>query len=151
MQVLISRLTYLLIFLLLTTTRFFSCFTGASRACAALIAFLTRSVATSGFSSKSMLNAQIQWHQLKNALHLYLVSLRLPFKLKHFFRTRTETIAATPSRISVPSKFLSFSFNSATLRAYSLNTRVIAVLNPASCVPPSFVRTLFTNDKMFSE
>ena len=51
-QVLISRLTYLLIFLFLTTTRFFSCFTGASRACAALIAFLTRSVATSGFSSK---------------------------------------------------------------------------------------------------
>ena len=51
-QVLISRLTYLLIFLFLTTTRFFSCFTAASRACAALIAFLTRSVATSGFSSK---------------------------------------------------------------------------------------------------
>ena len=45
----------------------------ASRACAALIAFLTRSVATSGFLLKSMLNAQIQWHQLKNALHLYLV------------------------------------------------------------------------------
>ena len=39
---------------------------------------------------------------------------------------RTETMAEIPSRISEPSKFLSFSFNKPVFLAYSLNTRVIA-------------------------
>ena len=74
-QVLTYHLMYLLISFLFTSTCFFLALRAASRACAALIAFLTRSVATSGFLLKSKPNALIQWHQLKNELHLYLVSL----------------------------------------------------------------------------
>ena len=62
---------------------------------------------------------------------------------------RTEMIAEIPSRISEPSKFLSFSFSKPVFRAYSLKIRVKADFAPVSCVPPSRVRTLFTNDKMF--
>ena len=64
---------------------------------------------------------------------------------------RTETMAESPSRTSLPSRFLSLSFKRPTLRAYSLNALVQAAFIPASCVPPSLVRTLLTNDMIFSE
>lgn len=63
----------------------------------------------------------------------------------------TLIIAVNPSLVSGPSKFLSLAFKYPLLLAYSLNTLVIAVLNPTSCVPPSIVLTLFTKDIMFSE
>ena len=64
---------------------------------------------------------------------------------------RIETIIVNPSRMSFPSRFLSFSFKSVFFRAYSFMTRVIAVFAPTSCVPPSRVRTLLTNERTFSE
>ena len=64
---------------------------------------------------------------------------------------RTETTAESPSRTSLPSRFLSLSLRRLIFLAYSLKALVHAAFIPASCVPPSLVRTLLTNDIIVSE
>ena len=56
-----------------------------------------------------------------------------------------ESTVVSPSRISAPSSLLPFLINP-TFCPYSLNSFVKADLYPVSCVPPSFVLTLLTNE-----
>ena len=60
------------------------------------------------------------------------LSFVCPSNCKISSGTRKETIAVNPSRTSLPSRFLSFSFNRPTLRAYSLKAFVKAVFIPTS-------------------
>ena len=61
------------------------------------------------------------------------------------FFSFTETIAASPSRMSSPVSRSSFSLSSFLSAAYRLITLVSAVRKPSSWVPPSWVLIVLAN------
>ena len=76
--VIVQVLTYHLMYLLIsffTSTRFLSRFTSGFTCLRCFNCFSHKKCGYVRFLLKSKLNALIQWHQLKNELHLYLVSL----------------------------------------------------------------------------
>ena len=123
----------------------------ASLAMLARCIFLTSVVASSLFSSKKKLN-----FSLTIASTAFFASgvpsfpFVCPSNCKSSSGIPKDKIIVSPSRTSLPSKFLSLSFNKPFLLAKSLNTFVKAFLAPVSWVPPSLVRTILTKEKIFS-
>ena len=123
----------------------------ASRAVEARCIFLISVMASSLFSSRKKLSFSLTI--LSTAAFASAVpSLPLvcPSNCKRFSGTPSDRMIVSPSRTSLPSKFLSFSFSKPFFLAYSLNTLVKAFFAPVSCVPPSLVRTMLTKEKIFS-
>ena len=113
-------------------------FLAATRACAAACAFLTRRLASTGFSSSHSASRSLVAFCTKERIGT-LPSLALVCPSNCGSRSFTETIAVMPSRMSSPSRFSSFSLSRFLARAYLLTTLVSAVLKPSTCMPPSMV------------
>ena len=64
--------------------------------------------------------------------------------------TLTDNTAVSPSRTSSPVSVKSAFLRKFPFCAYTLITRVRALLKPVRCVPPSCVLMLFTKEKTFS-
>ena len=127
-------------------------FRAASRASRALIALRIRLEANSPFSMRKKVNlSETMLSTTGRAKGLPNLSLVCPSNCKWASGTRIERTADKPSRQSDPSRFLSFSLRSPVFLAQSFMALVMAVFRPVSWVPPSFVRTLLTKDKILSE
>ena len=113
-------------------------FLAATRAWAALIAFLTTLLASVGFSSSHSARRSLVAFWTNERIGT-LPSLALVWPSNCGSRSLTEMIAVMPSRMSSPSRFSSFSLSRFLARAYLLMTDVSAARKPSTCMPPSIV------------
>ena len=113
-------------------------FFAAIRACAAATAFFTTRLASVGFSWNHSSNLVLVSFWTNERIET-LPSFALVCPSNWGSRNFTDTTAVTPSRMSSPSRFSSFSFNPPEARAYLFTTEVSAVLKPSTCMPPSTV------------
>ena len=113
-------------------------FLAASRAWAAAMLLRTILLASVGFSSSQSESFSLvaRW---TSVLMDVLPSLALVWPSNCGSRSRTETMAVMPSRMSSPVRFGSFSLRRFFARAYLLTAEVSAALKPSTWVPPSTV------------
>src|SRR5699024_12811195 len=120
-------------------------FLAAARAREAIRSFSTIILPTDGFSNKNLEKVLLKMESV-TVLTSLLPSFVFVWPSNWGSGCLMDTIAVNPSLTSSPVRFESFSLNKLLFLAYSLITRVKAVLNPTPSVPPSRVLILFAKE-----